>query len=297
MNSRNTAFLFASLAALIYGINFTVAKEVMPHYIKPYGFILVRVFGAAILFWITGLFIKKEKIATKDFSRILMASIFGTALNMLTFFKGLSLTTPISASVIMVSTPIIVLTFATIFLKEKATKRKLMGIFIGMFGAILLIVYGRTLGTATNGVLGNFLVFINAASYALYLITIKNLTKKYHPLTIAKWLYLFGFILVIPFGINEFLEVDFVNMPKFAIYRIAYVVLFTTFFAYMFNLFAIKKLKPTTLSIFIYVQPVIASLYALLVGSDSLNGIKIIATILIFVGVYLVTRKSKEELE
>ena len=127
MNSRNTAFLFASLAALIYGINFTVAKEVMPHYIKPYGFILVRVFGAAILFWITGLFIKKEKIATKDFSRILMASIFGTALNMLTFFKGLSLTTPISASVIMVSTPIIVLTFATIFLKEKATKRKLIG--------------------------------------------------------------------------------------------------------------------------------------------------------------------------
>lgn len=297
MNSRNTAFLFASLAALIYGINFTVAKEVMPHYIKPYGFILVRVFGAAILFWITGLFIKKEKIATKDFSRILMASVFGTALNMLTFFKGLSLTTPISASVIMVSTPIIVLTFATIFLKEKATKRKLTGIFIGMFGAILLIVYGKSLGTATNGVLGNFLVFINAASYALYLITIKNLTKKYHPLTIAKWLYLFGFILVIPFGINEFLEVDFTNLPNFAIVRIGYVVLFTTFLAYMFNLFAIKKLKPTTLSIFIYLQPVIASVYALFVGSDSLNAIKIIATVLIFVGVYLVTRKSKEEIE
>jgi drug/metabolite transporter (DMT)-like permease len=297
VNSRNTAFLFASLAALIYGINFTVAKEVMPHYIKPYGFILVRVFGAAILFWITGLFIKKEKIATKDFSRILMASVFGTALNMLTFFKGLSLTTPISASVIMVSTPIIVLTFATIFLKEKATKRKLTGIFIGMFGAILLIVYGKSLGTATNGVLGNFLVFINAASYALYLITIKNLTKKYHPLTIAKWLYLFGFILVIPFGINEFLEVDFTNLPNFAIVRIGYVVLFTTFLAYMFNLFAIKKLKPTTLSIFIYLQPVIASVYALFVGSDSLNAIKIIATVLIFVGVYLVTRKSKEEIE
>ncbi len=296
MNSRNTAFLLASLAALIYGINFTVAKEVMPHYIKPFGFILLRVFGAAILFWITGLFIKKEKIATKDFSRILMASIFGTALNMLTFFKGLSLTTPISASVIMVSTPIIVLVFATIFLKEKATKRKLIGIFIGMFGAILLIVYGKSLGTATNGVLGNFLVFINAASYALYLITIKNLTKKYHPLTIAKWLYLFGFILVIPFGIREFLEVDFVNMPQFAVVRIAYVILFTTFFAYMFNLFAIKKLKPTTLSIFIYLQPVIASVYALFVGSDSLNLVKIVATVLIFTGVYLVTRKPKEEL-
>jgi drug/metabolite transporter (DMT)-like permease len=103
--------------------------------------------------------------------------------------------------------------------------------------------------------------------------------------------------LVIPFGINEFLEVDFTNLPNFAIVRIGYVVLFTTFLAYMFNLFAIKKLKPTTLSIFIYLQPVIASVYALFVGSDSLNAIKIIATVLIFVGVYLVTRKSKEEIE
>jgi len=295
LNSRNSAFLFAIITAIIYGINFTVAKEVMPNYIQPFAFILVRVFGATILFWITGMFIKKERINVKDFSKILIASIFGTAINMLAFFKGLSLTTPINASVIMVTTPIIVLTFATIFLKEKATKKKILGIFIGMSGAILLIVYGHNLQSGSNAVLGNFLVFINATSYALYLILIKNLTQKYHPITIAKWLYLFGLFFVIPFGIKEFIEIDFINMPKFAIYRIAYVVLFTTFFAYMFNLFAIRKLKPTTLSIFIYVQPVIASLYALFVGSDSLNEVKIFATVLIFIGVYLVTRKSKEE--
>lgn len=295
MNSRNSAFLLATLAAIIYGINFTVAKEVMPYYIKPYAFILVRVFGATILFWIVGMFIKKEKIGLNDFSRILMASIFGTVINMLAFFKGLSLTSPINASVIMVTTPILVLTFASLFLKEKATKLKLSGIFIGMAGAILLIVYGRDIETGTNAVLGNFLVFINASSYALYLILIKNLTKKFHPLTIAKWLYLFGLVFVIPFGIHEFMEIDFVHMPKFAVYRIAYVVLFTTFFAYMFNLFAIRKLKPTTLSIFIYLQPVIASFYALFVGSDSLSFIKITATILIFSGVYLVTRKPNDE--
>jgi drug/metabolite transporter (DMT)-like permease len=294
LNSRSIAFLLAFLAAIIYGISFTVAKEVMPLYIKPYGFILIRVTGATAFFWIVGAFIKKEQISFSDFSRIFVASIFGIALNMLAFFKGLSMTSPISASVIMVTTPIIVLTFSTIFLKEKATKQKLAGVFIGMFGAILLIVYGSDLGSATNATLGNLLVLINATSYALYLILIKNLTKKYHPLTLAKWLYLFGLVLVIPFGYREFIEINWSILPYHAFYRIGYVVLFTTFFAYMFNLFAIRKLKPTTVSIFIYLQPVFASSYALFVGSDSLNSLKILATILIFVGVYLVSRKPKQ---
>ncbi len=295
MNARNFAFLLAFLAAIIYGISFTVAKEVMPQYIKPYGFILLRVSGATLVFWIVSLFLKKEKISPHDYLRIFIASIFGITLNMLAFFKGLSMTTPISASVIMVTSPIIVLTFATIFLKEKATKKKLIGIFIGMFGAILLIMYGRDVNTATNATLGNILVFVNATSYAMYLILIKNLTKKYHPLTLAKWLYLFGLILVIPFGYHEFNEIDWVSLPKSVLYRIGFVILFTTVLTYMFNLIAIKKLKPTTLSIFIYLQPVLASTYALFVGSDSLNEIKIVATILIFIGVYLVTRKPKNE--
>ncbi len=295
MNSRSFAFLLAFLAAVIYGISFTVAKEVMPLYVKPYGFILLRVTGATIFFWGVGFFIKKERITISDFSRIFLASIFGIALNMLSFFKGLSMTSPISASVIMVTTPIIVLTFSTFILNEKATKRKLAGIFIGMFGAIILIAYGRDIGTATNATLGNFLVFVNATSYALYLILIKNLTKKYHPLTLAKWLYLFGLILVIPFGYHEFIEVEWYLLPHSAFYRIGFVVLFTTFFAYMFNLLAIRKLKPTTISIFMYLQPVFASSYALIVGSDSLNVLKILATILIFIGVFLVARKSKAE--
>ncbi len=297
MGSRNIAFLLAFIAAIIYGISFTVAKDVMPLYIKPYGFIFLRVMGATLVFWFVGFFIKKEKIILHDYLRIILASVFGIALNMLAFFKGLSLTTPISASVIMVTTPIMVLTFATIFLKEKATKKKLLGIFIGMFGAILLIVYSRNQNTATNASLGNLLVFINASSYAMYLILIKNLTKKYHPLTLAKWIYLFGLLMVIPFGFSEFNAINWNIIPSNALYKIGFVVLFTTVLTYMFNLFAIKKLKPTTLSIFIYLQPVIASTYALIVGSDSIDELKIIATLLIFIGVYLVTRKPKEEVQ
>lgn len=297
MNSRSIAFLLAFLAALIYGVSFTIAKDVMPQYIKPYGFILLRVLGATLLFWIAGFFIKKEKIAFQDFMRIFLASIFGIALNMLAFFKGLSMTTPINASVIMVTSPIIVLSFATFFLNEKATKRKLTGIFIGMAGAFLLIVYGKEFEMGDQGILGNLLVFVNATSYALYLILIKNLTNKYNPLTFAKWLYLFGLIMVIPFGIGELKEIDWSILPMSAITKIGFIVIFTTFLTYLFNLFAIRKLKPTTLSIFIYLQPVLASTYALLVGSDTLSEIKIIATILIFIGVYLVTRKPKEEIQ
>ena len=295
LNTRNIAFLLAFLATLIYGVSFTIAKDVMPIYIKPFGFIFIRVLGATALFWIAGLFIKKEKIAVNDFLRIFLAAVFGIALNMLAFFKGLSMTSPISASVIMVTAPIIVLSFSTIFLDEKATIKKLSGIFIGMAGAALLIIYGQTFELGDNEVLGNFLVLVNATSYALYLILVKNLSKKYHPLTFAKWLYLFGFVLIIPFGMREFNEVNWSDMPRSAFLSIVFIVVFTTFLTYLFNLLAIRKLKPTTLSIFIYLQPVIASVYALMVGSDSINFIKIMATVLIFIGVFLVTRKPKEE--
>lgn len=294
MNSRNIAFLLAFLAALIYGVSFTVAKEVMPVYIRPFGFILLRVVGATLLFWAVGLFVRKEKIELKDYPRFALAALFGMALNQLSFFKGLSMTTPINASVIMVCTPIIVLIFSSILIKEKATKKKLLGIFIGLLGAVILIIFGKESGMATNASLGNLLVFVNASAYALYLILVKNLTKRYHAITLAKWLYLFGLFMVIPFGFSELQMVEWHSMPVPIFLRVGFIIVFTSFLTYLFNLFAIKELKPTTLSIFIYLQPVIASSYALLVGSDSLNLLKIVATVLIFIGVYLVTLKPKE---
>ncbi len=292
LKARNTALLLATITAIIYGISFTVAKDVMPKYIKPYGFILLRVLGAAILFWISSLFVKKIKIPLKDLIKILIASIFGVALNMLTFFKGLSMTTPISGAVIMVTTPILVLTFSSFLLKEKANFIKILGILIGMIGAIVLISFGKKINGGNNEILGNLLVFINAASYALYLILIKNLTKKYHAINLAKWLYTFGFLLVLPFSYAQVLEIEIGILPQIIWYKIFFIVFFTTFITYLFNLIAITKLKPTTVSIFIYLQPVFATIYALFTKSDSLNTIKIIASLLIFAGVYLVTKPN-----
>lgn len=293
MNTRTFAFLAAFLAAVIYGVTFTIAKNVMPIYIKPYGFIVLRVIGATLLFWLSSFFIKREKIALKDYAIIFFAAIFGIAINMLAFFKGLDYTTPINASVIMVVTPILVLILSAIILKEKITNRKVIGVFIGLIGAIVLIAYGQGLHLDNSNIeLGNLLVFLNAASYSLYLIIVKKLTEKYHPITFAKWLYLFGFFLVLPFGYHDLTMVEWHSLPTDIIYKIGFVVVFATFFTYLFNLLAIRKLKPTTVSVFIYLQPVIATIYALFMKSDTLNDVKIIAAIFIFTGVYIVSKPA-----
>jgi drug/metabolite transporter (DMT)-like permease len=292
MNQRSIAILLVSIATLIYGVTFTIAKDVMPVYVKPYAFILIRVSGATAVFWIVGLFVKSQKIDKEDYKKIIVASFFGIALNMLSFFKGLSLTTPISASVMMVTSPIMVLIFSSVLLKEKIIKRKIIGVIIGLVGAVILIVYGNSVDdNASNRAIGNFLVFVNAASYGLYLVLVKSLISKYNPITFIKWFYLFGLLFVIPFGFGEFNEISWTIMPISIYLKVSFVVIFTTCITYLFNLYGLSKLKPTTVSVFIYLQPVIATIFALSVGSDSLNLIKILATIIIFFGVYLVTKQ------
>lgn len=294
MNSRNLAFVFAFLAAFIYGLSFSIAKDVMPVYVQPFGFILMRVMGATLLFWFAGLFVPKQKIELKDFKIITISAFFGVALNMLTFFKGLNYTTPINGAVIMVTTPIIVMLFSFVILKDKITFPKLSGVIIGLIGALILILLSPKKDfNAPNIRWGNFLVFVNAASFSIYLIISKGIIHKYHPIIVTKWMYFIGFLMVLPFGYHEFSEVKWQTITFGIGWKMFYIVVFATFFTYFFNILALKKLKPTTLSVFIYLQPLVASIFAILVNTDKLTSIKIIAGILIFVGVYLVNfRKS-----
>lgn len=297
MRAREIALLAALIATSIYGITFTVAKDVMPLHIKPFGFILLRVGVAASLFWIIGsLFFKIEPIERKDIWRLIAAALFGIAINMLSFFKGLSYTTPINAAVIMATAPIMVFVFSIFILKEKILIRKIIGIAIGLIGTVILILYGqKSSATGSNIPLGNLLVFINATSYSLYLVIAKKLTVKYHPFTFARWIYLIGFLMVLPFGFQEFSAVQWQSLPIDIWWKIGFVVVLSTFITYLFNLYALTKLKPTTVGIFIYLQPVVATIFALYVGSDSLNTVKIIATICIFIGIYLVSVKFKKK--
>jgi len=289
MSKRNLALIGATLVSIIYGVTFTIAKDVMPLYIDAYGFILLRVGGSVILFWLIWLFMPKEKIVLTDFPRIIAAAFFGVAFNMLTFFKGLSLTSPISAAVIMVSTPMIVLTLSAIIMKERMQKRKVFGIVLGLVGTAFLILYGKSIGSATHAGLGNFLVLVNAISYGFYLIIVKKLMDTYNAFTFVKWIYLFGFIMVLPFGWSQFQAVDWAVVPVDICWKIGFVVVFSTFLTYLLNLLSMKELKPTTVAVFIYLQPVFATIFAISLGKDELSLVKIGSAILIFGGVYLVS--------
>lgn len=292
MSKRNLALVAATCVSLIYGVTFTIAKDVMPEFIDAFGFILLRVGGSVLLFWLVWFFAPKEKIALNDFPRIIAAAFFGVALNMLTFFKGLSFTSPISASVIMVTTPIIVLILSAILMKERMLKRKVFGIVLGLVGTAFLILYGKSVGNAPNAGVGNLLVFINAVSYGFYLIIVKKLMQRYNAFTFVKWIYTFGFIMVLPFGWQEFNAVHWNIIPVVIYWKIGFVVVFSTFLTYLLNLLSMKELNPSTVAVFIYLQPLFATIFAIGLGKDALTWVKIISAVLIFAGVFLVTQKK-----
>jgi drug/metabolite transporter (DMT)-like permease len=206
------------------------------------------------------------------------------------------MTSPISAAVIMVCTPLIVLILSAIIIKEKMRKRKILGILLGLFGTSFLILYGKSVENNSNVSLGNFLVLVNAVSYGYYLVIVKKLMDKYNAFTFVKWIYLFGFIMVIPFGLSQFQTVDWAVLPVDIFWKIGFVVVFSTFFTYLLNLLSMRELKPTLVAVFIYLQPLFATVFAISLGKDELSWVKISSAILIFTGVYLVTDKKSEQL-
>ena len=292
MSKRNWALFAATLVSIIYGVTFTIAKDVMPKYVDAFGFIVMRVGGSVILFWLLSFFGPKEKIAKADFPRIIAAALFGVALNMLTFFKGLSYTSPIMGAVLMVTAPMIVLVLSAFIMKERMENRKIVGIILGLAGTTTLILYGKSVVNAPNASLGNLLVFINAVSYGFYLVIVKKLMDNYNAFTFVKWIYTFGFLMVLPFGWSEFQAIAFEQLPTDIFWKIGFVVVFSTFLTYLLNLISMRELKPTTVAVFIYLQPLFATIFAVSLGKDDLSVVKLISAVLIFVGVYLVTQKA-----
>lgn len=294
MSKRNLAFMAAFGASFIYGINHTLAKDLMPTYIQAYGFIMLRVLGAAVLFWITSLFVPTQKIDRKDWWRIILCAITGMTINMLMFFKGLELSTPINSSVVITLSPVLLLILSAIFLKEKITWLKGSGIAIGLVGALILILFGaKTQNNAPNIALGNVLFIINATVYSIYLILVKPLTAKYSSITLMKWFFLIAVFTNAPVALPEFLEVQWSQLPAHVIGVMIFVVVGTTYLTYLFNVFALRTLRPSTIGAFIYLQPLIATVVAIVLGADSLTVIRVIAASLIFLGVYLTTKRQK----
>lgn len=281
-------------ATTIYGVNHTIAKGVMPLYIKPFGFIMIRLLGASALFWICSVFISKEKIARNDWGRILLCSFLGMGINMLSFFKGLELSTPINSAVLITLVPIIVVILSVIFLREKITLLKGSGIGLGLIGALILILLGaESRQDAPNIPFGNFLFVINAVTFGAYLILVKKLIEKYHFITLLKWLFTIGVFICLPVTISQFNQIEWTTIPLSIYSSIAFVVIGTTFLTYLFNVFALTKLKASTVSAFAYAQPLIGILFAVLMGKDQLTTIKIFGACLVMVGLYLASKKPK----
>ncbi len=285
------AHLALVAVALIYGLNYSIAKDVMPEFLQPRAFIFIRVAGAVFLFFLLYAFGSKEKIAKKHWLRLIAAGFFGVAANQLLFFEGLNITTPISAAVIMTTNPIMVLSLSAIFLKVPLKLARILGIILGISGALVLISQGKSIEAIfqEGESLGNLLVMLNALSYASYLVVVKPLMRDYKPLTVISWVFLAGFAFVIPFGAPQLSAIEWVNMPLKIYAEIGFVVLGTTFFAYLLNIYALKTVSSTTVSFYIYLQPLIATLAAISLGTDSLRPSMLISALLIFTGVYLVS--------
>ena len=281
--------------ALIYGANYTIAREVMNGYLEPLGFILLRAASAMLLFWGFSFFQPIEQIDRKDITRIVLCALFGVAANQMLFFSGLQLTKPINASLIMTITPLMVLLIAAVILKEKITRQKLFGILLGLSGAVLVISYGQSMDFQITHIKGDLMILANAGCYGTYLVLVKSLMKRFHPFTILKWIFTIGFFMVLPFGIGQLEGVAWETFPLPIWSAIAYVLIIVSFLSYLLNAFALKTLRASVAGIYIFLQPIMATLVALLAGRDSLSAAKIFAAVLIFCGVYLVSRGHKPD--
>ena len=261
------AHLALFLVNVFYGASHVIAKGIMPDFLTPNVFILFRVVGATFLFWIITFFFVREKIDRSDYKRLALCGLFGVAINQLFFFHGLNLSSSINSGIIMTVNPILVVILSFFLLKESITKTKVIGILLGATGAILLTLAGGT--GKGDSTLGDFFLFINAASYAVYLVIAKPLMKKYQPLTVITYVFTFGlcFILLFPPTLSELFTTDYSTFTLSIIAKIVYVIVGVTFLTYLLTMYGLKYLSPAISSSYIYLQPVLVVFFAFFLAS------------------------------
>jgi drug/metabolite transporter (DMT)-like permease len=295
LSASNTKAHWAALAAnLLFGINFSVVKYISPSLIKPFGLNLIRVSVTVFLFWMLYLFkTSKAGIDRKDVPRFLLCALTGVAINQLLFIKGLTLTTPIHAALLILVTPVFILLIAFVLRKETITSFKMIGLLLGIGGASLLILSKETSVIAGNLLLGDVLVIINAVSYAFYYILVKPLMQKYSPLQVMRWVFTFGLMMILPFCLNGFLQTNWSLFHSNHFAALAFVVLGATFFAYLFTVYGLQHLSASAAGSYIYLQPVFSAIISVIYFNEELSVSKIAAAVFIFTGVYLVNRKEQ----
>ena len=294
---RTRAHLSLLVANIIFGINFSVAKAVMPDQIKPMALTVLRSISGVALFWATSLFLPKEKVATKDILFLAFCSFFGVVINQTLFLFGLSYTSPINSSIIVSTNPIFAFILAMLILKENITFLKGIGLSIGLSGVLILILQNGTPDINSKTFIGDIATLLNTISWAFYTVIIKRMLEKYHPVTVMKWTFLFGMMVMMMIGFPSLKNTDWQAITLKSWLGIGFVLVFATYLGYLLISSGLKQLSPTIVSVYTYIGPIVAAFLAIMVGQDMLNTKVIIATILIFTGVFVVSwSKSPKEL-
>lgn len=305
MDRRTRAHIALFAVNLIYGINYVVAKGLMPGVVGASGFIALRVLGAGLLFWLVWAF-RRERVRPQDLPRLALCALFGVALNQLMFFHGLMRTSPVNASIIMVVTPILVLVLSAVLIGERVTWAKVGGVLLGAAGALAL-VFLKPPGDAGGATLsGDLFILINAMSYGIYLVIVKPLMARYEAVTVMAWCFLIGAVAVLPLGWGEALAVRWQDLSPAVWTALGFVVVVVTFVAYLLNTWALRFVSPSVVGTYIYMQPLLATLLSWLfmrIGPEHIGlpgsydvalGLpQLLCGAAIFLGVHLVSRADR----
>ena len=293
---KTWAHLSLLAANIIYGVNYSIAKAVMPDHIKPLALVSFRSVLTAGLFWITSLFMPKEPVNRKDLLFLFGCSFFGVVINQVLFLAGLNLTSPINSSIILSTNPIFAFVFAAMILKERITFLKGSGLAIGLSGVLLLILQNGTPDMASSTFLGDVFTLVNTISWAFYTVVIKRMLEKYHPITVMKWTFFFGIFTTIPAGYSQWSTMDWSSIPLNAWLGIGFVVVFATYLGYLLISFGLRRLSPTIVSTYTYTQPILAAYIASLMGQDHIDLVMVVSALLIFAGVFVVSRQKNNNI-
>lgn len=294
INHGHTAMLVSSV---LFGINFTTTKSIVNINISAVGLNEMRFIAGGIVFWLLSL-AKPEHVSLKDQLLLLLGAVFGLLINQISFIQGLALTSPLDSSIIVTFLPIITLILAAIFLKEPASWLKILGVLVGASGAVLLIFASQLDQSGTSSLKGNLLCLLSGLSFAIYLILTRSISHRYSPITIMKWMFLYALIIFTPISYNDIASTDFASFPPSAWISLVYVMIGATVLPYLLMPYAQSRLRPTTLAMYNYVQPIMVGVLAAVTGQDTYTATKVFAAVLVFVGVFIVTKsKSRADIE
>lgn len=297
MNKNLQWHLLALCANVLWGLMAPIGKSALAEF-SPLAVTTFRMVGGAACFWLLSMCCKKEHVNHRDLLTLFFAALFALVFNQGVYIFGLSLTSPVDASIVTTTLPIVTMIIAALYLKEPVTGKKVLGIFSGAMGALILILSSQNAASGGGSILGDMLCLAAQISFSIYLTVFKGLSQRYSPVTLNKWMFVYASMCYIPFSYCDIAAIQWETVPASAILQVGYVVLGGTFVAYICLMAAQRHLRPTVVSMYNYMQPTVASIVAIAIGMATFNVQKGIAVVLVFLGVYFVTQsKSRQDFE